>query len=146
MTTTSPRQRLMPSAATASAIRAMVSRVSSKRGLANLADPGQPEAVTPDDFLQLVDDRRNFHVPTVEYMLNGKRVRKPYNPVQRLWSHTTGICLHQAAREVLPPVPAGLREEPPRTEHLVGIDPGALPLVRRRCFEHHEGCRHHVLR
>lgn len=59
----------------------------------NLADPGSPEVVTPEDFLRLVIDRRRFHVPTV--VVNG--ARKPYTPTRREWHETTGITLHQTA-------------------------------------------------
>lgn len=59
----------------------------------NLADPGSPEAVTPDDFLKLVIDRRDFHAPS--YIDKGKR--KSYTPSTRKWPETTGICLHQTA-------------------------------------------------
>lgn len=63
----------------------------------NLADPGSPEVVTPDDFLQLVIDRRDFHVPTVEVEKNGKKVRVPYVPQPRPWTKTRGFTLHQTA-------------------------------------------------
>lgn len=59
----------------------------------NLADPGSPEAVTPDDFVSLMIDRRAFHAPSV--IVDGKR--KSYEPDERPWSLTTGITYHQTA-------------------------------------------------
>lgn len=59
----------------------------------NLADPGSPEVVTPDDFLKLVIDRRRFHSPSV--VSHG--MRRPYVPASRGWHETTGITLHQTA-------------------------------------------------
>lgn len=60
----------------------------------NLADPGSPEILTPEDFeLQLID-RRAFHVPLVEDE-HGRRV--PYKPAPRSWEDTRGFTLHQTA-------------------------------------------------
>lgn len=59
----------------------------------NLADPGSPEMVTPEDFLRLVIDRRRFHSPSV--VTHG--MRRPYVPAHRGWHETTGITLHQTA-------------------------------------------------
>jgi len=63
----------------------------------NLGDPGLVEAISPEDFLALVDDRRDFHVPTVEIKRDSKKVRVPYVPAVRSWANTTGITLHQTA-------------------------------------------------
>lgn len=59
----------------------------------NLADPGSAEAVTPEDFLSLVIERRRFHSPSV--VTHG--TRRPYVPAPRTWHETTGITLHQTA-------------------------------------------------
>lgn len=63
----------------------------------NLSDPGSPERVTPADFLQLVIDRRDFHVPTVVIDKGGVKTRRAYNPAHRTWLETQGITLHQTA-------------------------------------------------
>lgn len=63
----------------------------------NLADPGSAEVVTPEDFLRLVVDRRDFHVPTYETEKNGKKTRVAYSPHERPWKETTGFTLHQTA-------------------------------------------------
>lgn len=63
----------------------------------NLADPGSPEAVTPDDFLKLVVDRRSFHAPSYITEKNGVKKRVSYTPQTRKWIETTGVCLHQTA-------------------------------------------------
>lgn len=63
----------------------------------NLADPNAPEAVEPDMFELLMVDRRDFHVPTIEKLVNGKKKRVAYDPAERPWEETTGICLHQTA-------------------------------------------------
>lgn len=65
--------------------------------LINLADPGSPEAITVDDFLSLMIDRRDFHVPTVEKIVNGKKKRVAYEPEERDWNEVRGITLHQTA-------------------------------------------------
>lgn len=63
----------------------------------NLADPGSPEVVTPADFLSLVVDRRNYHLPSIIVKRDGVEVRKSYKPARRPWTKTTGITLHQTA-------------------------------------------------
>lgn len=63
----------------------------------NLADPGSPEIVTPDYFLKLVIDRRNFHTPSVIAERGGVKMRTIYAPQMRPWAETTGITLHQTA-------------------------------------------------
>lgn len=63
----------------------------------NFGDPGLAEAIAVEDFHALIDDRRDFHVPTVETERDGKKVRVPYTPAVRSWAHTTAIVLHQTA-------------------------------------------------
>lgn len=63
----------------------------------NFADPGSAEVITPEDFLRLVVDRRDFHTPSVDVVVDGKRTRTAYTPKYRSWMSTKGITLHQTA-------------------------------------------------
>lgn len=62
--------------------------------IVNIADPGSPELLTPEDYASTLIDRRKFHTPMVENE-QGKRV--PYNPAERSWKKTRGFTLHQTA-------------------------------------------------
>lgn len=63
----------------------------------NMADPGSAEVLSPADFELLMDDRRDFHVPTIEKVIDGKKKKVAYEPAERPWKTTTGITLHQTA-------------------------------------------------
>jgi hypothetical protein len=83
----------------------------------NIADPGSPELLTPEDFELTLIDRRAFHVPSYEDK-DGKKIR--YTPALRAgqkftrateaeiaaaWANTKGIILHQTACDMGENVP-----------------------------------------
>lgn len=59
----------------------------------NIADPGEPELLSPEDFEASMLDRREEHSPLVK---SGKKMI-PYTPRVRAWSRVRGVTLHQTA-------------------------------------------------
>lgn len=63
--------------------------------IATVADPGSPEALSPELFEATMFDRRTAHSPLVKSLKTGKLER--YTPVRRPWLEVTGVTLHQTA-------------------------------------------------
>lgn len=63
--------------------------------LTNVADPGSPEVLSPQDFESSMVDRRADHSPVVKDPVSRKS--RVYDPMARPWSEVTAIVLHQTA-------------------------------------------------
>lgn len=62
--------------------------------ITNVADPEQPEVLTPEMFEATMVDRRLVHKP---FIRNPDGTRRDYSPPSRPWNQVQGITLHQTA-------------------------------------------------